>query len=45
MKKDDLPELGGGGEGQKQGFLSQKVNLLVAISILFPGESFLLVLF
>ena len=33
------------GEGQKQGFLSQKVNLLIAISILFPRESFLLVLF
>ena len=29
-------ERGGGGEGQKQGFFSQKVNLLIAISILFP---------
>ena len=44
MEKDDLSERGGRGEGQKQGFLSQKVNLLIAISILFPRESFLHVL-
>ena len=45
MRKEDSSERGGGGEGQKQGFFSQKVNLLIAISILFPRQSFLPVLF
>lgn len=45
MKREDLSEQGGEEERQKQGFLDQNVNLLIAISVRFSRESFPFVCF